>query len=111
MHGNTAAVDGNLAGHSPISRQPAGDPLHEIVNFNALLLHRVAIPQGHRILELRAFFSQCLKINRDTPWCAQFVLVSITLADITTIIPLSDDVLLQQVENRPCFFDQRRFVS
>ena len=99
------------AGGLLITTKLAGNQWHELGDFDAVLLHRVAVAKRDGVEQLRTFFAERIEIHGDAPRRALFILIPVTFADVAAVVPFGGEVRLEQVENLPGFFDERRFVA
>jgi len=94
-----------------ISAQLAGNQRDDVRDFDAFLLHGVAVAKRDGVEQLRAFFAERIEIHGHTPRRALFVLIPIAFTDVAAVVPFGGEVRLEQIENLPGFFDERRFVA
>ena len=87
------------------------DHRDEIRDFNPVLFHGVAVANSDGVEQLRPFFAERIEVYRDAPGRALLVLIAIPFANVAAVVPFGGEIRLEQVEDLPGFFNERRLVA
>src|SRR3989339_836456 len=78
--------------------------LSQFGDFYTLLFHRITFADSYCVI------GKCVEVNRNTEWCADLILPSVTASDRPGNIPEAWEPFLQCVEYSPSFLHQFGFV-
>src|SRR4029077_33723 len=99
-------------------RETAPDPLRDarnqnarqILNWNTLLFHGIAVAQRDRIPQRGILFAECFKINRHAKWRSNFILTTVTSSYRTGLVIKDVHKRAQKSDNLFRFRDERLLV-
>ena len=87
------------------------DHRDEIGDFNPVLFHRIAVADRDGFGKFGPFFTKSIEVHRDAPRGALLVLIPVSFADVTAVVPFSGEVRLKEIEDLPGFFNEGRLVA